>query len=204
MVVFAIIISITSVVLTSQNSFNKTLILANTAYDVALSIRSAETYGLGGRAIGTLPTGYGVHFDSGTKSSYLLFADTVPAASAGSACHFPGNTSGNLDAQPGDCVYTSSGPSGADVLVTTYTLGNGITINDLCTYAGSTKTCTNNSLISLDVVFTRPNADALMSSNGAYASSITKSCIELASQGGSRSVIVSASGQVFVSASACP
>ena len=52
MVVLAIVTSITAIVFTSQNSFNKTLILANTAYDIALTFRSAATYGLGGRTIG--------------------------------------------------------------------------------------------------------------------------------------------------------
>ena len=38
MVVLAIIVVITTVVLTSQSSFNKSLILANTSYDIALSL----------------------------------------------------------------------------------------------------------------------------------------------------------------------
>ena len=52
MVVLAIIVTITGVTLTSQTSFNKTLVLANTAYDIALTLRSSQTYGLGSRAFG--------------------------------------------------------------------------------------------------------------------------------------------------------
>ena len=93
------IVTITSVVLTSQSAFNKTLILANTAYDVALSLRSAATYGLGGHAINMMPTGYGMHFELSTPGSFTLFADTYPAPSALSVCHSVDDPS-TLDAPP--------------------------------------------------------------------------------------------------------
>ena len=44
-VVLAIITVISGVVLSDQTSFNKTLVLANTAYDIALTVRSVETFG---------------------------------------------------------------------------------------------------------------------------------------------------------------
>ena len=80
MVVLTIIVVITTVVVASQSSFNKTLILVNTAYDIALTLRSAETYGLGSRAFGgVVNAGYGLNFQSGTPQSFTLFADTYPA-----------------------------------------------------------------------------------------------------------------------------
>ena len=133
LVVIAIITIISGIIFTSQSSFNKTLILANTAYDVALSLRGAETYGLGGHALSAVPTGYGLHFDRATPGSFLLFADSYPAASSGSACHAPTNTGGGLDAQPGDCSYESG--TGKDTTVSNYTLGNNITVSDFCAFA---------------------------------------------------------------------
>lgn len=185
MVVLAIIVIITSVVLTSQSSFNKTLILSNTAYDIALTLRSVETYGLGSRALGTtVNAGYGLHFDGGTSGSFILFADTWPIAS----CDRP-------DCKPGDNVYTS----GADSLVQTYTLGNRMTISDFCALSGGSWSC---GLSSLDIVFSRPNPDALISANGLSYSS---ACITVTSpQGGMKYVSIAASGQINADASSCP
>ena len=40
LIVLAIIATVTTIALSSQSNFNKTLILANTAYDIALTLRS--------------------------------------------------------------------------------------------------------------------------------------------------------------------
>lgn len=208
MVVLAIIAIITAVAITSQSAFNKTLVLANTAYDVALTLRSAETYGLGSRAIsGITNTGYGVDFNSGTPASFTLFADTYPsAASGGSLCHpSPSNGSTAPDAQPGDCAYEP----GQDVKVANYALGNGITINNFCAETASAWVCANASsgaITSLDVVFSRPNAAPFMSVDGTYAvPPVTAACLELTSpQGGARFVSVNATGEITANASSCP
>lgn len=184
MVVLAIIGIISAVTLNSQGNFNKTLILANTAYDIALTLRSAETFGVGSRAVaGTniANAGYGVHFQTG--NIITLFADTSGGASCAGA--FP-------DCKPGDHVYTP----GADNLVQTYTLGNGIYVKDLC--AGTT--C---GLSSLDVVFARPNPDAFV--NGA---SNVNACLVIASSnaisGPYRYIKVNSSGSINANATSCP
>ena len=210
LMVFAIIIIVTGVVISNQSSFNKTIILTNTAYDIALSLRSAETFGLGGHAINTTPTGYGIHFDSTLSKSFILFADSYPPAS-GSGCHAipTGGDPSALDVQPGDCAYSTG--ANPDTVVNTYTLGNNITISKFCgtDTSGITKcTAGTNTLInSLDIVFARPNPDPLMSTNGAYStlSPVTSACITVTSpQGGSRSVSVAASGQINANATSCP
>ncbi len=204
LVVFAIIGSVMSVVLTSQNTFNKTLILTNTAYDIALSLRAAETYGLGGHAIGSRPAGYGIHFDKNTPGAFLLFADSDPAPSVDSVCHATTDPTA-LDAQPGDCAYTAGrdGP-----VVTSYVLGNRITISDLCAYTAiGTRSCTDSGLNSLDIVFARPNPDPHMSMNGMYSPSspVTSACITVSSpQGGARYIWVASSGQIIANAAPCP
>ena len=198
LVVLSIMVVIMSIVFTSQGSFNKTFILTNTAYDIALSLRNAETYGLGSRAVGsTVNAGYGLHFEDTVPGSFLFFADTSPAPS----CTTP-------DCRPGDNVYTA----GADSLVQTYTLGNGITIGDFCAYNG-TWTCTyahngySAGVSILDIVFARPNPDPLISVNGLYSASfpVTAACLTLVSpQGASRYVSVSSSGQITANTTSCP
>lgn len=202
----AIIVTITSVVFTNQSSFNKTLILANTAYDIALTFRSAATYGLGGRTIGNSQTGYGIHLDKATPKSFTLFADTYPAPSTASICHAITDPSA-LDAQPGDCVYTSLDAASA---VRTYAIGNNINISDFCASSSGNWSCAyaqGGGLTTLDIVFARPNPDALISKNGSYSSQspITSSCLAISSpDGGSRFVSVSSSGKITANALSCP
>jgi prepilin-type N-terminal cleavage/methylation domain-containing protein len=198
LVVFAIIVTIMSVVFTSQSTFNKTFVLTNTAYDIALSVRDAETYGLGTRAIGsTINAGYGLHFQSGSPAAFSFFADISPAAS----CTTP-------DCKPGNYVYTA----GSDSLVRTYTLGNGITLTDFCAYTTSW-TCTvahggySGGLSSLDIVFSRPNPNPYISVNGAYSAAFpaTAACLTLSSpQGASRYVSISYAGEISPTAASCP
>jgi hypothetical protein len=189
MVVLAIIITLTGIVFTSQSTFNKTLELANTAYDVALTLRSAETYGLGSRVTtsGTTDAGYGLHFESGA-STFTLFADTSPVGSLGTLNCLSASVVGTPNCKPGDGVYTSGG----DILVQTYTLGNGVTVSALNATGVVNPT-------SLDVVFSRPNPDAFMSANGVYSPSITAACITLVSpQGGFSFVRITSSGVITV------
>lgn len=191
LVVFAIIVTISGVVLTSQSSFNRTLVLANTAYDIALTLRSAETFGLGGRATGgTADAGYGVHFERGAAGSFILFADTHPSTSG--SCTTP-------DCKPGNSTYSVN-----DTLVQTYTLGNGITVSDFCAYSSGVASCAvahGAGLSSLDIVFARPNPDAFITAGG---SSYTTACLTLTSpQGGSRAISITSSGQIVPNAASC-
>lgn len=201
-VVMAIIGVITAVTLNSQSTFNKTLILSNTAYDIALTLRSAETFGISGRASGIITNaGYGVHLLSGTKGSFILFADTAPPPS----CTTP-------DCPRGNHVYTSdpNAPGGADVLVQLYTLGNNITISDFCALSDVGWTCASSSsggLTSLDVSFARPNPDPFMSTNGVYSATLTAACIKITSAqagSGTQNLYIGASGVISVNSLLCP
>ena len=193
LVVLAIIGVITGIMFSSQSSFNKSLVLANTAYDIALTIRSAETFGLGSRASGNITNvGYGVHFTKG--NSFILFADTDPSPNS-SNCHNlpPSGNSSAPDAKPGDCKYTV----GNDSLIQTYTIGNGMTVSGLC----ADSTC---SISSLDIVFARPNPDAFIRANGVGTTAYSKACITItSSQGGSHYITVTTAGQINASASSC-
>ena len=208
LVVIAIIGIITIVVITSQGSFNKSIILSNAAYDLALALRSAESYGLGSRVLtpeGT-HTGYGLEFTVG--QTFTLFADPYPAQPTSSlGCH-PAPPAGDNapDAKWGDCIYDSA----QDQKVTTYTLHRGITVSDVCAYSTSGSFCAGasapNHLDRLDIVFVRPNPTPFLSKDGAYdsGSPITSACITLTSpQGGVKYVAVSAAGQIDANAAPC-
>lgn len=208
LVVLAIITIITAVTFTSQGSFNKSIILTNTAYDVALSLRSAETYGIGSRVAGAASNaGYGLHFVRAAPSNFTLFADvnspadgchTLPSAEQGGA--------GAPNAMPGNCVYDNG------ETVTDYALGNGITVYDFCAYS-SRWYCANNAtygndLTSLDIVFARPNPDPFIFEKNISNNIIgpfINACITLSSrQGGFRFISVTTSGAITANAPSCP
>lgn len=201
-----------AIVFTSQSSFNKTLVLANTAYDIALTLRSAETRGLGSRVTTSASNaGYGVHFQTGTPGTFTLFSDTFPmvGSNPSSLCHTPpANDPVGPNALPGNCVYESA----SGERVTDYMLGNGITIGDFCALSGSWS-CTyahdgySGGLSSLDIVFARPNAEPFISVNGLYtpSSPVTRACLTVTSpQGGARFISVAQSGEITANAPSCP
>jgi len=193
LVVFSIITVLTGVVFSSQSSFNKTLVLTNTAYDIALTLRSAETYGLSSRAAGAAASvGYGIHLSSGVRNSFILFADT----SGGISC--AGMTP---DCKSGDHVYSAGGDAPP---VQTYVIGNGITISNFCVRTSAGSSCVPD-VSSLDIVFVRPNPNPLISANGSYSAANTGACLTIASpQGGTRSISIAASGQIIANATSCP
>lgn len=200
LVMLAIISSLFMVVLTGQSSFNKTLILANTAYDVALSLHSAETYGLGGRSGtgGDVNTGYGIHFQKLSADSFTLFRDSYPPSSVTSICH-PITDAFAPNPVPGNCQYDPS--NGEKIL--DYKIGNGITITDFCVYSTTLPTaCANGTLSSLDIVFARPNPTPfLQASDGQLYNS---ACLTLSSSlGTSRYISVQASGEIIANAPPC-
>jgi len=206
LVVLAIIVIITTIVITSQGSFNRTLILTNTTYDVALTLRSAESYGVGSRAAGGMVNaGYGLDFNRGTPTVFTLFADAYPTPSSSSVCH-PTSDPGAPDAKPGNCSYES----GSGETVTSYTLGRGISVNDFCAFSAGSWSCANShgsSLSTLDIVFSRPSPQPFMSVNGSYSPvfPVTASCLALTSpQGGARFISVSATGEISATATSCP
>jgi len=194
-VVLGIIAVVTGIALTSQNSFNKTLILANTAYDIALTFRSAESFGLSSRALGSAANaGYGLHFQRGAPESFIFFADIWPPTDL--LCTRP-------DCKPGDHIYSAE-----DKLVQTYMLGNGITIADFCALPDQQQwqCLSTGDLSALDVSFSRPNPDAFITANSStFVTSYTKAClVVMASNGASRFVSVAASGEIIAEAPGCP
>ncbi len=204
-VVLAIIVAITGLILTNQTSFNKTLVLANTAYDIALTLRSSQTYGLGSRAFGgAVNMGYGLHFAITSPESFTLFADVSPAPSP-SNCHgLPAGGQNSPNAKRGDCAYNDP----ALERVKDYNLENGVYIHDLCMYNSNNWTCTyahdgaSGGVSFLDIVFARPNPDPFIDGR-----TNRRACITISSRQDSshrRFISVTESGQINANASSCP
>jgi len=216
LVVAAIIIVITGVIFSGRSQFNNSILLSSTAYDIALTMRDAETYGLGTRAAsGAASAGYGLDFTRAAPGTYTLFADTNPAPGGTNACHaLPTNGASAPNAYPGDCVYTA-----ADTTVSNYTLGNGVTVSNFCahtsvrwlcsTTCGATSPCVAGSAQSqLDIVFLRPNATPFIALSGTYqaSQSINQACLAISAPGNAtaRYIYLSASGQIIANATSCP
>ncbi len=201
MVVFTIITIISGIVLTSQSTFNNTLSLSNAAYDIALTLRSAQTYGISSRATldAAVNAGYGLHFENALPGSLTLFADTYPAPSIASVCH-PTNDASSPNAKPGNCAYDPD--QGEHVM--SYALGNGMLINDFCAFTDGWSCVSSSGLSSLDIVFLRPNPNPFIGVNGLY-SAASAVCLSITSpQGAEKYVSVSASGQINANAPSCP
>ncbi len=193
LVVLAIIIIITAIALSGQGNFDRTLALNNATYDIGLSIREAQSYGVSSQAYaGTTNAGYGIYLNTGTPSTYVLFADTNPAVASGA----------QPDAKPGDGLYSSS--ANPPELVKTYTLNNGFSVSSVCAYAASgAKTCSP-TMSELSVTFGRPNSRTVVKGRTASWSTYRSACLTVTGRSSdSRYLYLAETGQVSVVA-ACP
>lgn len=176
LVSMAIITMITSIVLVNHNKFNGSIFLSNLSYDVALSIRQAQIYGLSVREFaGTFDIGYGVHFDIATPTSFFIFAD--------------------IDRNQ---RYNSS----VDSIVETLTITRRNTISKFCATpfgASPVERCTDSGtpITTLDIAFNRPDPEAVIIDN--LGTSYTSARITVSSsEGDTRSVVVEGTGQISV------
>lgn len=158
LVSLGIFMLLTSALLVKNSQFKGNVVIGNTAYQLALAFREAQAYGVNVRGVDPSQSGsyiyitpYGVHFDVATPASYLLFGDSYPPASNGSA-------------NVGDRHYTSTPASAADALVRTYQIGAGTEVVMFCTIrSGLAPVCSNSgtgALTWLDVSFLRPQLSA--------------------------------------------
>lgn len=200
LVALGIILIITTIVITGQTNFNRSLVLTDTTYTVAFTLRQAQSLGLSSRKFGTTQNaGYGVNFVSGANTTYTLFADTEPVAPGNAqsgACVGHSVTSG-LDAKPGNCLYDSTNEK-----VTTYTIGKGFTISSFCgADSGGTQRCSGSYLDSLAISFLRPNTQAnIVGVRSGTLIPLTSATITISSPDGSqtRCIKVTKVGQIAV------
>lgn len=204
LVTVSIMVVITSIVLTGQSTFNQSLLLTDTAYTVALSVREAQSLGLSSRGVGGVyNVGYGVHFASGAPTGYTIFADTATTQTTPSYCPVLSTPANSPETKTGNCLYDSSTEN-----VQAYTFSRGFKVSDFCGKdMGGTKHCVSDGYYqALDIIFLRPNTVAVLS--GLHgATQVQLSCAEIyvAAPSGSatRSIRVSQLGEVSVSQT-CP
>ncbi|HEX8946811.1 MAG TPA: prepilin-type N-terminal cleavage/methylation domain-containing protein [Candidatus Paceibacterota bacterium] len=193
LVVVAIIGVILAITVTGQNKFGSTALLTSTAYDMALSVRQAQVYGVSGRS-GT-SAGYGVDFQMSAPTTYRLFLDSYPASVT--ACHpaNPNEPSDTPSTKTGDCVYTTS-----DSVVGEAQINNGIAITDFCTYKSGASSCASGGTISqLDISFVRPSPEAVIYAKGSgTVSDADAACVKIEKSGGVRYLLVRKIGTISV------
>jgi len=162
---------LTSIVIFSQSKFNGSVLLTNLAYDVALTVRQAQTFGVNVRetSAGVFDKAYGVHFDISDPTYFILFADS----------------SGD------DREYTAE----SDSKVNSYSIKRGNKISDICVTSSGASDCEINKL---DITFLRPDPDAIFESDPTK-SDITEAKIIISSvSGDKRNVLINSTGQISI------
>jgi prepilin-type N-terminal cleavage/methylation domain-containing protein len=154
LICIAIFVVITSIAVWNNNAFNSSILLTDLAYEVALSVRQAQVFGITVKAPSSCTTsgcpsgftsGYGVDFNTlGTVSmssstNYVLFEDVGP-----NPTHIYNQSRGDAD-------------------IDNFAIGRGYSIRQLCVPGFSSHINT------LDVSFIRPEPEAFVSVNGTAA-----------------------------------
>ncbi|HEY4503868.1 MAG TPA: type II secretion system protein [Candidatus Paceibacterota bacterium] len=191
MVSVGIFAFMTAFLVAKYGTFNQGILLTNLAYDVALTIRNAQSYGLNVKskpAGESDPSGnsysdkfdypYGVYFDEtatgspAPNSSFIFFADVN-----------------------GNGIYDSSES------IKTSNIRRGSIVSDICVSADPIS-CQNsdNHPSTADITFKRPDPNAVIKRDGDSASEYAYAEITLkSSDGGLKKVIVRKTGQIDVS-----
>ena len=145
----AIFAFMTALVMSKYGTFNQNTLLTNIAYDMAITVRTAQSYGLGVKSsdstLNVFSAPYGIHFDMAKNDKFILFADK--------------NSDTRYDTLP------------VDEAITTYTLTSGAKITSIC-LGTSLADCDPSgqnvlrSTDSLDITYKRPNPDAIFDCKG--------------------------------------
>ncbi|MDP1624896.1 MAG: prepilin-type N-terminal cleavage/methylation domain-containing protein [bacterium] len=165
---------ITSVAVFNHAQFNGSVLLTNLAYEIALSVRQAQFYGITVRQSTVMPgafdSGYGIRFDLGESvTRYSLYEDRLPQ----------------------NHVY-----DGAGELLESFQIQKGNRISKILVTSGSGSPVTANIV---DISFIRPNPDTYITVGGNTSIFYSKAEICVSSpQGSSRIIVVEATGQISV------
>jgi putative endonuclease len=172
MVSIGIMVMITLIAVSGRAQYDGSLLLTNLAYDISLSIREAQVYGVNVKKSNATITGdqfdasYGVNFSTSPNDRYYLFADL--------------NENRNYD--------------GGDQLVRTYMIKNNNKIAGVCAGAAN---CSPGSG-TLNVTFHRPDPEACLSpgpvTGTATSTKYTLTCTEKTGNKQARITVSSANG----------
>lgn len=177
----AIFAIMSALLLARYGNFNQGILLDNLAYDIALTIRNAQSYGLNvrssSRTANLFDKPYGVHFDMNDPTSFIFFVDT-----GGYGVYNP-----NID------LDNNGKP---DQILSKTTITRGSKISQICVNG-----CTGGTPItSVDITFKRPDPNAIIKMNGRTDIYNSDTDITVMSADGStiKRVKVRSTGQVTV------
>jgi len=151
MVVIAIFAVISSISAYNYKSFETNITVKNLAQDIALTIRKAQSYTLGFQSpeptlLNEMVVGYGVHFNMNHPDTFLLFGDfkTINPSVDANALYDGTSCYGVFTVQE-ECID--------EIVINTSDRIEALCLNDSdCVFDGM-----------LNIVFNRPNQDALFS-----------------------------------------
>lgn len=186
LVTLSLFVILTTIVLFSQSKFNGSILLTNLAYDVALTVRQAQTYGVNVRETpkGSFDKAYGIYFDTKKDNKkFILFVEDSKD---------DGRYNGNTDCK-----------SSADLCLNGYNIKRGNYIKDLQVTSPNCNPDTECSVEELNITFRRPDPDARFKAKkntGDYFENITEAKIIISSADGSnsRNVLVKSTGQISI------
>lgn len=166
-VAVSIIIIITSVALFHQAQFSSDILISNAAYELALTIRQAQVFGISSRGVSAAPNyraGYGIHIgvqDANTKPDFFQMFIDAPRYVVGSeedaVFNFYYNPPAGTPTANDDAEVTPPSP---------ISLTQGQLIRRFCARNAAYSTggweCWNkgDTPKTLDIVFVKPNPDA--------------------------------------------
>ncbi len=177
---------LTAFLVARYGSFNSSVLLTNLAYDVALTIRNAQTYGLNVKSRPTDNTSY----TTGTN-----YAEIAAGYQTAYAVHFESNPNGAENSRLITFFADSATPpvySSSAKPIAQYTLRNGY-ISSICVKVSEDQNCLSDPG-AINIWFKRPDPDAHFSlANITYAELTITSA-----SGASRRVLVRKTGQIAI------
>lgn len=180
LVSMSIVVVILSVVVFNYRSSGDSLATDSLAQEIAITIRQAQTYGLGVRSTssGVFTHAYGVHFNPvSNPTTYILFADKLTA-------------NGSYDAGSGSCG------SATTECVQIFNMRDGVTITGVC----SNSTCYSSGTRSANFTFIRPSTDASIriTGGGSTTNPVNGGVIITSPRGSTATITIQNTGQILV------
>ncbi len=204
LVTITIFVILTGIVLFSSNGFNNTILLKDLAYDVALTVQQAQSYGVNVNESQTTLNPFapfGVYFNlnlngadpPGSNKNFVFFTDTI---SKNSSNYYVSNGKYDADEVSQSCTTNDH------ECISRYTVGNGNYIKGICVSSNSTCSVsaqTGTQVTSgFTILFTRPNPNAVITIDGDNTH-YNYADIQVASlNGATKDVIVNSIGLVYV------
>ena len=214
LVSISIFVFMTALVVSRYAAFNQGTLMTNLAYDIALTIRTAQTYGLSVKSanVGTGATTGGNNANNASYGSNfnLAYGVDFSATSTGATNSKSFLIFGHNAPLTGISTYQFSSISALDFIVNTYnissgayippstgTLSSGSTVYGICVVQAGSTACTPKD--NVDIVFQRPNPDAIICTGNVCANNVEADITVISGDGSSyRKVVVSKTGQISV------